>query len=386
MPEVSKQGPAIDFFYLTNAKQAITKDELYRVLPSQNYNEYINKYIEKKISTFFVHNFDKIWFIDRYLSSLEVKKDSVFADLQFFIKENGCQYSYDKHFVIKEDSKIIKFNLRQNAVNRAKFDDLTRNIICITKNLTQNERIQEYSRSGLFLVDDVHLDETSLALKELFNEECEVFNISTVPIKRTIIKLNHEDLAVLEKYIDYFNNKNRTNYKKGSDENNIIYNTLLLRFVFNFCIFCCIEFDSILDMCLNCGMYHEPSEYNNKDERIIFDRNNILFFTQFNISSLFNWETEIKRVFIRREVLTCSICKKDFFKDSDSIKHIKEEHVSEAAIISKFCDDYLLFSKNIDPFVVREILGLRNELPFFMNNESIKGVKYDFRRVFSGNF
>lgn len=377
-----KTETTINYYYLINEKRAIIKEEFEKTLPLEDYNEYINKYIEKKIKNIYSNNHFKNWFIDRYLLKNKIDLKDIYNKFEIFIKTNGCKYSYPINF-INSENKILKLDIK-NELNKNTFNELTKNIICIEKSIIQKEKDKMYNRSSIIIVNNLNFENTYELLKEITGEYFEIFNTSEIPINKSLILLTNNDIKIIEKYFNYFNKKYKTNYKLNPE--NIIYSVLLLRLVFNFCIFCCKEFDSIYHLFIECGMYHEPSLFNNKESRIIFDRNNELFFIKFNnLSSYFNWDLEIRNFIINKNnIISCLNCKKTFFNEDDLIKHLSDEHIEEVARISKYCEDYSLFIKNIDSFIIRDVFGISMNIPKFINDERTKGVKYDLPCVFSG--
>lgn len=402
----------IDIAYLLNENMLLTEKELSQTLPTSDYHEYITNYSTKKIKTFFYNNYNKNWFFEKYLIPQkrnfgeEIKNN--FPIFESFIRENGIKSSYLTKITQTPKFYCIADDIPENI----SIDQIATNLnIDSNKFFTiQGDNLEKFRRQCYVLFDSMEVaKEFSEKVKNVINLQFFPIKIKEFFIKESRFKIKNENLELkIVKFLDYFNKKYGTNFDledllKKLELNEelttilkINFGVLLLRKVFNFCVFCVKEFENEIELNLKCGDYHILCSMNNEnkitteteiicDERKKFERKVELSFQKNLFGNAIELESEcsIYSKIMEDNLLKCVLCGE--ILNNNTLEHLQEFHYNEFDEIKNFVNDFETFVGKIGFFEIQMFNGTnRDSLPDFINENELKGIKYDFNGVFSG--
>lgn len=319
----------IDIFFLLNENKIVTQSELRKLLPKENYVEYIKGFYKRRLIDFFQKNYEFPWFIDRYLKNQKkFKVNNFLFDVEYVIINGLCVE--DDLSIFKEYKMFLKDNYKIS--------------ILIKKSLFENDiNFEEVKR----FYEHIHLNFKTLVTSDIHSDE------------------NQEMADKLSKFYNVnlsdFNTKN------------------LCKNVFLFCTNCNMEFNSPEEFMLRC-----KNECKNKTSKrrleIIKNYNDFSFIKDVPI----NFLLKSNIIKIDESIYKCAYCEKKFESVNFIELHYKKKHADELEKRNNIYNSFLLFIDNLDFQVLSIVDGSFDDIPFFVKNLDEKRVVYDMNHVFSG--
>lgn len=323
----------IDIFFLLNENKILTETELQRLLPKENYQEYIKGFYRRRFIDIFNKNYDFSWFVQRYLNN---KREFKIWNFQF----------NNYYFLIKG----IEFE-----------EDLNKLIGLVG-----------YVNHYVFTPEDLKLTiilemETD---REVYDDIYSVFKVSSIFF--TPLKIN-EFAVQSPKESDNYILKILTEFYKVKllDANNP------LQEMFLFCNICNIQYSSSIEMAHKCGKGCLPD---NRRKELLKNFKDFSFMKDIQID--FICKSNIIK--FEENVYKCAYCEKKFESVEFINLHYQKRHSDEIALREKKYEDFKKFIDNLDLLIFYLAEGSLESKPWFAKLSDDNKVIYDMNHVFSG--
>lgn len=356
----------IDLPFLINSEKILTEKEFKEAIHNYDYASYFVKFLKRRATTCFDLYSTSQWFKDRYLKD---KTDSVLQDGTLFVIVKNIPSNLSEDDLIDQFSKLE--NISGVYLSRINISDFkSKNIFLL---ITDAEKIQS-TIENLSLKHEVEkIDISEINIKEnynipqktlhcIFNNLCSISNLEP------------------EKICENF-------FKKYSKYNSITTESLtaLLRDTFNFCPVCCKQYDSKVEMLVNCS---------NHDEKKFCARSLTIFSYSCDYQSLkssIQSKDETQKMILNTPENTykCKKCSKIFSSLGYICTHINSKHWSDLMDYEKASILKCLFVGRLDFFMLDLLCGTQDGIPPSyarpQSSNSSNQVVYDAPSIFSGN-
>lgn len=319
----------IDIFFLLNENKIVTQQELRKLLPKENYLEYVKGFYKRRLIDFYQKNYEFDWFIDRYLNNKkEFKINDFLLDVDYVVINGLCVE--DDFKVFSEYKLFLKDNYKVSIiVKKTIFDNIL--------SFEELQNIYEHRKLDFKIV-------TTSDIKSEDNRELA------------------EKLSIFYK-IDISN----------IETDNICKN------VFLFCTNCNSEFYSPEEFLIRC-----QNGCNFKTSRrrldIIKHYNDFGFIKDISI----NFLLKSNIIKIDDSIFKCAYCEKKFESENFIDLHYKKKHADELEKRNKIYSNFSLFIDNLDFQTLSIVDGSFDDVPSFVKILDDKRVIYDMNHIFSG--
>ncbi|EOB15096.1 Zinc finger C2H2 protein [Nosema bombycis CQ1] len=357
----------IDIFFLLNQKQILTKNELNNILPLQNHEEYQMSFYKRKLSDFFLKNYNFDWFYSTYVEKVKIIKYNHFnINGNYLVIHNVSNYHTES-------------SLRDVLSNLEGFVDLY---------LFRPDPFKSFRRDCYVKMENVEIESKFEEVKTKLND---------FKLEITKITINYDD-----------NNDHNVNY---SDLN------LLIPIVKGLCKLYNTTLEEVTEIQINSSPYKDKS----KPEFYFFILKNI-FLYDFNTSQQFlsdlefyikskatvgnperrrelcmdyidfgimkniNFDFLLGRIIqkVEDKVFMCSLCEKKFETEEFTENHQKNKHADEMKNRKLKYENFFKFIDSLDLFILNLVEGSFENTPWFFKKRDEKTIVYDMNHVFSG--
>ncbi|KAM0686239.1 hypothetical protein COBT_002541, partial [Conglomerata obtusa] len=376
--QASAKEIIVDETYLIKSYRMVTEKEL-SLLVNYPYKNYLVDFYKDKIKKLFTLHFNNTWFKERYLinknnKELYTKNLDAFnlrinelgnlkldANIEFpfypYTQKNifvSGELSYESRDKLLEMCSMCPgFNGMEIIISFFKHQIL-RNIIITLNDSTDVDGSLHFMKdmsNSLYNFEPLIFKEVFCSVSNLCLEEIDKIFIHTLVKK--FAKLYQIEIIIDEtKDLDYY--------------------ILLLRFVFNYCYYCVVQYDSQIEMIKCCGCYHIRN--NNAGDRKVFNRKNEIITQEKNFDNLRPKTTALDDTFfknVKRDIsgFLCTLCDKQFETENTIKTHLQKRHNDKIEINENFNKNYNLFLDNIDVKLLNNLEGIEDwKFPIFLHN------------------
>ncbi|WUR04136.1 zinc finger C2H2 domain-containing protein [Vairimorpha necatrix] len=321
----------IDIFFLLNENKILTKSELQKLLPMENYAEYIKGFYRRRFIDLFNRNYDFPWFSQKYLLNKNVLKtwnfdfkNSYFLINDLDLEEDPSKLAsivgYVSHYPVYNNGFKLDIILELNEV---------RDIVDEIQSLFYN------SRASVTLIK-----KDDLTVKERENEDQDILSL-----------------------VSAF-------YKVEVNKNN-------LRDVFLYCANCNTQYYSDVEMIIKCG---KSCSQDSRRKELLKN------YTDFSYMKNIHVDFILKSNIIKYEenVYKCAYCEKKFESEEFIKIHYNKKHSDEIELREKKYEEFKNFVDNIDLRLINLAEGSLEGKPWFAKIGEDNKIVYDMNHVFSG--
>ncbi|KAK6090644.1 hypothetical protein P3W45_000367 [Vairimorpha bombi] len=324
----------IDIFFLLNENRILTQSELKKVLPKENYGEYIKGFYRRRLIDIFNKNYECPWFAQKYLKGKKEFKvwNFDFKNVYYLISEVSVDEDFSR---LSEISGYINHYL----ITPEGFK------MSIVIEMKEERNISE-DILPIFVCNEVKIDlikQEDLLCKDKQNSNQEILN--------ALVNFYKIDLP------------------KTDDP---------LRNVFLYCTSCNKQYDSDVEMNYKCN---KNCVGDTRRKELLAN------YTDFSYMKNVHMDFIIKSNIIKYEetVYQCAYCDKRFESENFINLHYEKKHKDELELRNKKYEEYKMFIDNIDLRILHLAEGSLEGKPWYAKLADNGKVVYDMNRVFSGD-
>lgn len=370
----------------------ILLDREYYAYLTASYEDYKHTFLATKLNHIFTSNLDMNWFKEFYLND---QSNLSTTRLTSFLSNNEYYMSVNLDSVNTLTSKCLSYstaNIFVNNIQSILTHDHLLSIVSqcpgfLSLNMSLTFQKQYFQRTAIISVTSETDVQAAINFLNSINDQDLHFSpliFNNMAFNQVDFIVTNNDLCYLQKLVQIFYNKYNIKETVVLDCT-VDYYILLLRVVFCYCYYCCVQYCSHVEMVRCCGDYHIRTGLNNV--RSLFDRKNKILLLKVDYERVrelyIKGETEYK---MKDNGFICGKCKKEFESKETYSGHYQSKHFDV-----ELKEKYECFMGNLDIFLLGRVFGTySNNLPWFVRDLEIEytylnDTVYDYGCVFSGS-